>query len=481
MTKLSYIKQPFRTPLVRWYLKDIFKPTNAVATPRALGKRGRSQASSPCSPTVFSTSDGAALTLGGHLPNCVALQNNDPSISDAVIITALHTLPFCCHADLVTMTRPQLLSVTQILNERLPQALRIDTSTRRTDAFIRNSIELLVGIHASSREVPGAPKAERSMNLSSSLLLDGYISPGRSARDLLLLDPPMSPISPLASRSRNIEADFSSKLGSPTGKPLDVLKEEVESEEEDEDVENIIGKMNVDKPVKRRRMLDRETLFNTPPDECAALGRSHSHRVPLTTRNRLNLRPGASVYRSQSQKLPERRRGLLAGGSRRNITLTRGRSSSRSNGSASTAPFASHDFGFNFNPPAQTSTPKKRKRVPSDSEMDISSPALSPSTSSPDRMLESSAIRAAMPSPYLPSPYSTPRLAAKVEGSKLILDASDSAVDTSEVTFRIDGLTVGCSETSLGSGAHADVGCDVEVKDAESSYSGSDMDISVDL
>ncbi|KAI0077480.1 hypothetical protein K474DRAFT_1556026, partial [Panus rudis PR-1116 ss-1] len=76
---------------------------------------------------------------------CVALQNSDPDIdSDVVIITALSTIPFCCHADLITMTRDQLVVVADTFNTKLPLALKIDTGAERCDAFIRNSIELLV-------------------------------------------------------------------------------------------------------------------------------------------------------------------------------------------------------------------------------------------------------------------------------------------------------------------------------------------------
>ncbi|KAI0699775.1 hypothetical protein C8T65DRAFT_535018, partial [Cerioporus squamosus] len=74
---------------------------------------------------------------------CVALQNEDLS-EDAVVITSLNVIPFCCHADLVTMSRTQLLSVAATLNAKLPAAMQIDTSPSRPDTWIRNSIEVLV-------------------------------------------------------------------------------------------------------------------------------------------------------------------------------------------------------------------------------------------------------------------------------------------------------------------------------------------------
>ncbi|KAF8185040.1 hypothetical protein K438DRAFT_1450373, partial [Mycena galopus ATCC 62051] len=74
---------------------------------------------------------------------CVALQNDDLA-EDAVVITALSTLPFCCHEDLLTMSRPALVTVVESLNAKLPGVLRISVSRTRTDATIRNEIEFVV-------------------------------------------------------------------------------------------------------------------------------------------------------------------------------------------------------------------------------------------------------------------------------------------------------------------------------------------------
>ncbi|TFK67780.1 hypothetical protein BDN72DRAFT_731100, partial [Pluteus cervinus] len=73
----------------------------------------------------------------------VALQTYSPT-SDAIIITSLSQIPFCCHEDLLTMSRPQLVSMAQSINDRLPKALQIDTSDIRDTGFIRNEIEVLV-------------------------------------------------------------------------------------------------------------------------------------------------------------------------------------------------------------------------------------------------------------------------------------------------------------------------------------------------
>ena len=194
----NLVKHPFRTPLVRRYLSDLFKPGHACNVSQSLGKQSRTSKATP--PKKVPTKTNVTTTKGSlepepatatHLPNCIALETDDPSLdSDAIIITSLNTLPFCCHADLITMTRPQLVAVAQTLNDRLPNALKIDVDNAKPDAFIRNSIEILVGIHPRPTTAavisPGAPRAEQSFN--SSVLLDGFISPGRSRRDLLLLE-----------------------------------------------------------------------------------------------------------------------------------------------------------------------------------------------------------------------------------------------------------------------------------------------------
>ncbi|EGN94536.1 hypothetical protein SERLA73DRAFT_188496, partial [Serpula lacrymans var. lacrymans S7.3] len=83
-----------------------------------------------------------AMTQRSPLPG-VALQTEDPE-SGAIIITSLAVPPFCCHEDLLTMPRIQLIKVAQALNERLPAALQIPVGTDVSDALIRNSIEVLV-------------------------------------------------------------------------------------------------------------------------------------------------------------------------------------------------------------------------------------------------------------------------------------------------------------------------------------------------
>ncbi|KAI0051528.1 hypothetical protein FA95DRAFT_1462706, partial [Auriscalpium vulgare] len=69
---------------------------------------------------------------------------NDVPADDAIVVTALTTVPFCCHADLLTMPRPQLLGVACALNAHLPVALHIDANPTRPDVYIRSAIEILV-------------------------------------------------------------------------------------------------------------------------------------------------------------------------------------------------------------------------------------------------------------------------------------------------------------------------------------------------
>ncbi|KAF8630324.1 hypothetical protein AX15_002997 [Amanita polypyramis BW_CC] len=120
-------------------------------TALTLPKKPRSQSASASScttprPSHYTRRQGSAR---------VALQNIDAALDgDAVIITALETIPFNSHEDLLAMSREELIHVAQTLNAKLPKALSIDTSNQRPISFIRNAIEVLVGIRP---EVPAAP------------------------------------------------------------------------------------------------------------------------------------------------------------------------------------------------------------------------------------------------------------------------------------------------------------------------------------
>ncbi|KAK0199614.1 hypothetical protein DFS33DRAFT_1363542, partial [Desarmillaria ectypa] len=60
-------------------------------------------------------------------PRIIALQNED-TCEDAIVITILETVPFCCHKDLPTMSRSQLAQGTTTLNARLPPSF-VSTQT----------------------------------------------------------------------------------------------------------------------------------------------------------------------------------------------------------------------------------------------------------------------------------------------------------------------------------------------------------------
>ncbi|KAF8066546.1 hypothetical protein FPV67DRAFT_1390586, partial [Lyophyllum atratum] len=73
----------------------------------------------------------------------VALINEDHT-EDAVIITAFDDILFCCHEDLITMSRAQLIDVALSVNAKLPTVMAIDIDEVLPTSFIRGSIERIV-------------------------------------------------------------------------------------------------------------------------------------------------------------------------------------------------------------------------------------------------------------------------------------------------------------------------------------------------
>ncbi|KAG5637566.1 hypothetical protein H0H81_004143 [Sphagnurus paluster] len=126
----------------------------------------------------------------------VAIINEDYS-EDAVVISVLEDIPFCCHEDLITMSREQIIGVAQALNAKLPSAMEIDTDHVLPTSFIRSTIERIVGLRP---DVPPAPKVLRLMTDSESdrRLLEQLIM--REQRNKT------PPTSPLASRSKSYGA-----------------------------------------------------------------------------------------------------------------------------------------------------------------------------------------------------------------------------------------------------------------------------------
>ncbi|OJA15483.1 hypothetical protein AZE42_06352 [Rhizopogon vesiculosus] len=197
-----------QTPLCRVVTAIFRSPLQASRRPRP-----RSNSLDSARPTI------SHPILYTPLP-AVALQT--PSLStDSIIITSLRRAPFCCHEDLVTMARPELVRVAQSINGRLPKALQIACGDDLHDADIRRAIEVLVGIRAEtgrcSAPVLGSPRVAQTKSMSATLAdetaLDMDVDSSATDDDMGVI-----PSSPLSMRRRR----------------LGILKEEQEHEEPSE-------------------------------------------------------------------------------------------------------------------------------------------------------------------------------------------------------------------------------------------------------
>jgi hypothetical protein len=171
----------------------------------------------------------------------VALQNDDPDHPDAIIITTLdlEAPPFCCHEDLLAMSRSQLLGVADVLNARLPSALAINTSDERPEGWIRNDIEWIVGIRSEREvEVPGAPRAVRTWSTTGSWSGAGDFDILREGE----MSPPTSPSPSPGSLTRK------SLQLSPLSARLERL-----AEEDEEGSESLVMVSNVGRAAKTKR------------------------------------------------------------------------------------------------------------------------------------------------------------------------------------------------------------------------------------
>jgi hypothetical protein len=256
-------------------VRKLFLKLDRLKSPRTLGKRRRSDDADADADTEQQQQQQQQRKPASPR---LALQNEDTT-EDVVIITTLDCIPFCCHEDLLTMSRDQLITVARTLNAKLPAALSIDVSHSSPDTFIRNSIEIIVGIR---RDVPPAPKAVRLRADAGPRRIHPIRSP---------------PSSPLAIRTRPY--DFTMAFESPRLEKLD---------EEDEDV------MNIDGPSlsKRRRVsapidnVSSEKEKEKEKEKAMPLPRRHmvrakSYQVSSTSMGSpiRNL-----VARSSSQRLP---------------------------------------------------------------------------------------------------------------------------------------------------------------------------------
>lgn len=249
-----------KTPKAQRFLSHLFKPLSP-------GRRKRTRG-------VYDESLVPAMQeLPVARPACVALQNEDKE-EDAIVITALNVVPFCCHADLLAMDRLQLATVAWTLNQKLPKALQIDMRPCLPDVVIRDAIELLVGIRTG--DTPGPP-------------------------DVIKTGPPQSPGSPLANKDRAKANTVNAALAA--------------LQEVDEDA-------SAEPPYKRRCFEEYMFLYQSlTPSPAPAVKHSQSdHNVFVSPRRRKH----NQVLRTQSQKLP--RQGLRL---HPNITTVRGRTTSR--------------------------------------------------------------------------------------------------------------------------------------------------------
>ena len=166
-------------------------------------------------PPIFVKDQGHQQTRQGMAR--IALQQHDQPL-DAIVITTLPSYPFCCHEDLLTMSRTQLVEVAAMLNSRLPAFSQIEFADGIPDAHIRYSIETLVGIVP---DMPGAPKAIKSRpfeRMDIDLL-------GDPEQDIL----PSPPTSPLSMRvTRRQEKAFPVMMNPPHF--LERLEEEDEQD-----------------------------------------------------------------------------------------------------------------------------------------------------------------------------------------------------------------------------------------------------------
>jgi len=128
-------------------------------------------------------------------PARLAIQQDDHPF-DAIVVTTLPCYPFCCHEDLLSMSRQQLVEVVLLFNSRLPSSRQIEVSEAATNAQIRHSIETLVGIVP---DVPWAPKGIKSRTISKNDRISWSLEDPTSE---ILPSPPTSPLAMRISRRR---------------------------------------------------------------------------------------------------------------------------------------------------------------------------------------------------------------------------------------------------------------------------------------
>jgi hypothetical protein len=213
---------------------------------------------------------------------CLAIQQHDQPF-DAIVISTLPSYPFCCHEDLLTMSRAQLIGVAQLLNSRIPPVTRLKVGEDVSDADIRAWVEVLVGIKLA---VPGAPKAVRCRPP----VTNGEEDKEKFDFDAHVDAMPSPPTSPLSMRISRRQEKSLPLLSSPP-RPLECL------DEAEEDI------FTSKRPLKRRKTQDATvqpdgvSMNLTPPPPPS----SHRTSRPLAFNDGSPTPP--RVLRSHSLKL----------------------------------------------------------------------------------------------------------------------------------------------------------------------------------
>jgi hypothetical protein len=277
----------------------------------------------------------------------VAIQNEDVQ-EDAVVVTSLDKLPFCCHADLILMNREQLLIAASVLNERLPTALQIDTD--RSESYIRNSIEFVVGLRTDPPDAPAKPT-----------------TPSRKFV-------PSSPISPLAKRSRSQTSQLFT-----TPSPLGDV-----TEEEEPNLEPSVPTPypSCKGPPLKRRKLVQGSDFPTPPcvqsrpESSQNLSSMHTRSITRSQSAHITRQirpPSDRVIRSYSQRAKQKSSiaatpypSLASFSTPKKIRRPRVQPSSGSISTSSSGPLAGSSTSDTSSP-----TPRiARRRCPRDSSVE---------------------------------------------------------------------------------------------------------------
>jgi len=136
MLTLSEVKVPFKIPARRL----LHRAGAIVGKRRAYHVHFPSITPSPISVTPEKPRR-SARTNGFR----IALLS-EVSADDVIVVSALASAPFCCHADLLSMGTIQLTAVARVLNDALPPSLHINIGAGRKPGEIRAEIEAIVGL-----------------------------------------------------------------------------------------------------------------------------------------------------------------------------------------------------------------------------------------------------------------------------------------------------------------------------------------------